>query len=275
MRKLYLGLSFVAMVVLMACDGGSGTEVNSDLPPNFSNSSPELGNEYGSSSSNENVAIVDPSTVVTGTMTDDRDGQTYRTVKIGDQTWMAENLNYRYLGPTTELDSSSFCYDDAPAYCDTYGRLYLWSAAMDSAGIIKGNTANGCGGYSECTLSGNVRGVCPQGWHVPSNEEWKALIVAVEGFITDYFEITAGPKLKSASGWYENGTDNYGFSGFPAGMRYHDGDYEEEGGNANFWSSTEGGSFVAYFMELSSLSNDANMINVYKGNGFSVRCLKD
>ena len=72
-----------------------------------------------------------------GTLTDDRDGQTYKTVKIGEQWWMAENLNYRYIQQTYnggEKDSSSYCYNDDPANCEKYGRLYLWSAAMDSAG---------------------------------------------------------------------------------------------------------------------------------------------
>ena len=163
MRKLCLGLSFASMMLLAACGGDSGSSAN----------------DLGESSSSGEIDVND---VVTGTFTDPRDGQTYRTVKIGNQTWMAENLNYRYLGPTDDLDSSSFCYDDDPANCETYGRLYLWSAAMDSAGIIEGNTANGCGYNSECSPSGNVRGVCPQGWHLPSNcDEFETLFEAVGG----------------------------------------------------------------------------------------------
>jgi Fibrobacter succinogenes major domain (Fib_succ_major). len=94
-----------------------------------------------------------------GSLTDDRDGQTYKTVKIGEQWWMAENLNYRYIQQTfegAEEDSSSYCYYNDPANCAKYGRLYLWSAAMDSAGIIPGNSANGCGDGTICNL-GNVK----------------------------------------------------------------------------------------------------------------------
>ena len=212
------------------------------------------------------------------TLKDLRDGQTYRTAKIGDQVWMAENLNYRYLGSTADLDSSSFCYDDNPANCTKYGRLYMWSAAMDSAGIIKGNTVNGCGYGSECSPSGTVRGVCPQGWHLPSYDEWKTLFNAVGG------SSTAGIKLKSTSGWnwneYEdkdgNGDDAFGFSALPAGLRDYYGAYSYEGDYADFWSSTEHDGYGASGMELNYYNNDyANLFDLNNSYGFSVRCLKD
>ena len=211
------------------------------------------------------------------TLKDLRDGQTYRTAKIGDQVWMAENLNYRYLGPTDDLDSSSFCYDDNPANCTKYGRLYMWSAAMDSAGIIKGNTANGCGYGSECSPSGTVRGVCPQGWHLPSYDEWKILLNAVGG------SSTAGIKLKSTSGWnwneYEdkdgNGDDAFGFSTLPAGY-WHDAlSYKGEGQGAHFWSSTEGSGGNAYKMCLVYYKDSVNSESSDKNMRISVRCLKD
>ena len=210
---------------------------------------------------------------------DERDGQTYRTVKIGNQTWMAENLNYRYLGPTDTLDSSSFCYDDDPANCAKYGRLYLWSAAMDSAGIIKGNAANGCGIKSECTSIEPVRGVCPQGWHLPSESEWEALVVAVDGSITQYtLPNTAATKLRSTSGWNNdgNGTDDFGFSALPAGYRDYGGGYNYEGNVASFfWSSTEYPRYDdAYSMNF-SYNDEAGLNYCNKYNGFSVRCLKD
>ena len=206
-------------------------------------------------------------------MTDERDGQTYKTVKIGNQTWMAENLNYRYLGPTVNLDSSSFCnYNDA-ANCTKYGRLYLWSAAMDSAGIIDGNTANGCGYYSECSPGGTVRGVCPKGWHLPSKSEWDELITAVGD------SSVAGKMLKSETGWQSylrvENTDAYLFSALPAGGRNNNGDYYYEGGYAYFWSSTEYTSGNAYEMHLYYDNDDADLPIANKDYGFSVRCLKD
>ncbi len=224
-----------------------------------------------------------------GILKDSRDGQTYRTVKIGKQVWMAENLNYRYLGPTADLDSSSFCYDDEPANCTKYGRLYLWSAAMDSAGIIKGNTANGCGVGVKCSSDEPVRGVCPKGWHLPSWAEWEELVTAVGDSSN-----TAGIRLKSTSGWYSsgNGTDSFGFSALPAGYRrnekyryrYHDGElirvndqswrYDGEGNRVNFWSSTNQ-SFDADWMYLYYDNDYAYLGEDDKGYGLSVRCLKD
>ena len=216
-----------------------------------------------------------------GTLTDDRDGQTYKTVKIGEQWWMAENLNYRYIQQTYnggEKDSSSYCYDDDPANCEKYGRLYLWSAAMDSAGIIPGNTANGCGYYGEIYNLGNVkvRGVCPEGWHLPNSKEWIALLSAV-GYV-----VRIGLMLKSTEGWNDkndgtsgNGTDAYSFSALPAGFRDGSGDYYGEGYDAGFWSSTENDSSGAYLMGLNYNHNDAIPHDYGKYGGFSVRCLKD
>ena len=210
-----------------------------------------------------------------GTLTDDRDGQTYKTVKIGEQWWMAENLNYRYIQQTYnggEGDSSSYCYDNDPANCEKYGRLYLWSAAMDSAGIISDNTANGCGYGEICNLDNvKVRGVCPEGWHLPDSTEWNTLFTTVGG------QATAGTMLKSTEGWYSkgNGSDAYSFSALPAGNRDVDGGYNLVGGNALFWSSTEDNSSLAYFMILYYCDDDAGLFNINKGNGFSVRCLKD
>ena len=214
-----------------------------------------------------------------GTLTDDRDGQTYKTVKIGEQWWMAENLNYRYIQQTYnggEKDSSSYCYNDDPANCEKYGRLYLWSAAMDSAGIILGNTANGCGYGETCNLGeGKVRGVCPEGWHLPDTTEWKTLFDAVGG------NATAGIMLKSTEGWndYEgtsgNGSDIFGFSALPAGIRYGNEDYDIEGDGAYFWSSTEYDSICAYDVYLYYYNDGASRYSNVKYFGFFVRCLRD
>ena len=206
------------------------------------------------------------------TLTDSRDEQVYRTVKIGNQVWMAENLNYRYLGPTADLDSSSFCFDDDPTYCTRYGRLYLWSAATDSAGIIMGNTANGCGYKSvECALIGAMRGVCPQGWHLPSKEEFNALFESVDG------RYGAGRKLKATSGWKENsnGDDTFGFSVLPTGNRDNVGNFYGEGDIAFFWSFPDVDNEKAYYVSLSYENDNAYLGDRIKYYGLSVRCLKD
>ena len=163
--------------------------------------------------------------VTFGTMTDERDGQTYKTVTINNQTWMAENLNYAYLQPTSTLDSSSWCYDNDPENCKKYGRLYLWSAAMDSAALFS-KDGMGCGlsrshalceGHRDCpTCYGNgdmfARGVCPEKWKMPTLQEFEELFEVI-GKKTD--------SLKSTTGWEEglNGSDHYGFNVLPSGFR--------------------------------------------------------
>lgn len=187
-----------------------------------------------------------------GILKDSRDGQEYKTVKIGEQWWMAQNLNYAYTGVPFDYngytsDSTSWCYGDDPANCAKYGRLYTWAAAV-------GKDEDECGYGYECGLgSGDIRGACPKGWHLPSDDEWEALILAVDGSITEYtYSNTAGTKLKSQTGWFSNGngTDAFGFSVLPAGFRNDLGNYHYEGSNALFWSSTECGSYNACGMGL-------------------------
>ena len=212
-----------------------------------------------------------------GILKDSRDGQEYRTVKIGDQVWMAENLNYAYTDVPFDnrgytSDSTSWCLDNDPANCAKYGRFYTWTAAMDSVGEWSTN-GKGCGYGKTCSVASAgsttlVRGICPEGWHLPREAECKVLFTAtVEG------SSMAG--LKSATGWSSsgNGTDTFGFSALPAGWSYHGG-YSREGDNAYFWSSTEYKSNNAYGM---GLSYDIYYVNVElsKDYGFSVRCVKD
>ena len=121
--------------------------------------------------------------VVYGEMTAERDGQVYKTVYVEsiDRTWMIQNLNYAYLQPTAELDSSSWCQNDDPEDCGKNGRLYIWSAAMDSAGLFS-EDGKGCGYGVKCYWYWMiVRGVCPAGWHLPNSDEWSEFIFAALG----------------------------------------------------------------------------------------------
>ena len=212
---------------------------------------------------------------VYGTLVDARDGQTYKTVKIGDQWWMAENLNYAY---TAEMDSfyytmdasSGFDSSDSCLNCSNRGRLYRWSAAMDSAGVLPGNTANNCGNYEFCRVSGNVRGVCPEGWHLPDSEEFAVLLAAVEN----------PNNLKSSVGWNDstlnirsdNGTDDYGFSAIPISC----GDFPIEGREACFCSSSTlpNTSSLALYMSL-RYDKFSLVSSMGRRNMCSVRCVKD
>jgi len=179
---------------------------------------------------------------------DPRDGQEYRIIKIGTQTWMAENLNY--------LTPDSYCFGDEPSNCTEYGRLYTWDAAMNA---------------------------CPSGWHLPSDGEFEILLKFVGG-VQDRRKhwIGAGEKLKSAIGWdicfkdVRNGTDAFFFSALPVGCRGLVGRrYTSEGTSTIFWSSTEFGSSVADFMRLGSGNDDVYLSRDLKNLGYSVRCLKD
>ena len=202
--------------------------------------------------------------VSTGTMTDSRDGQTYKTVTIGSQTWMAENLNYE--------TSNSYCYNDNASYCSKYGRLYTWAAAMDSVGTLSTN-GKGCGFGTTCSPTYPVRGICPEGWHLPTKAEFETLITAVSG------QFTAGKVLKSTSGWrLNNGSDDFAFSALPAGERNFGGIYINEGSYANFWSSTEYSEYGTYLMHLDHVDYaGVNTLSRNQGkiSGLSVRCLKD
>ena len=322
MKKLFLDATFAALctALLSACGGDSGSsadsldELSSSSEMDGAESSDSEGGESsGSGEGNSSSASEEPESsgsegvegssasvpggssdastydVVTGTLTDSRDGQTYRTVKISGQVWMAQNLNYAYTGVPFDngyytSDSTSWCYDNDPANCAKYGRLYTWAAAMDSVGTWSTN-GKGCGYGKTCSVASAgsatlVRGICPKGWHLPSHDEWKALIVAVDGSITEYTSSnTAGTKLKSATGWtaYSGITneDAFAFSALPAGHRDTRGLFTAEGGSTYFWSSTEGSSDYAYYIRLNYKNDDADLDDQYKYDRMSVRCLKD
>ena len=217
---------------------------------------------------------------VYGSLTDSRDGKTYKTVKIGDQVWMAENLNYAYTGVPYKYgslrygsftsDSTSWCYKNDSENCAKYGRLYTWAAAMDSVGKWSTN-GKGCGYDTTCSPTYPVRGICPEGWHLPDITEWNALFTAVGG------RSTAGMVLKSTSGWYNssNGSDAFGFLALSAGFGGYSGLFSNEGYSASFWSSTEGSIRYAYDMYLYHSDDGADLGDSDKNKVFSVRCLKD
>lgn len=176
-------------------------------------------------SSNENV------------LKDARDGKTHKTVKIGEQVWMAENLNYK-----TE---NSYCYKDDEANCAKYGRLYEWDAAKTA---------------------------CPVGWHLPSMVEFYALIGAVGGD-----DVAGKKLKSTSGGLDNgNGDDVFGFSALPAGIRKSDGAYYDgEGDVVRFWSSSEGDGDEAWFMQLDYDGDGAYLFSYVRDWGYSVRCLKD
>jgi len=256
----------------------SETRVSSSSSVKLSSSSSAKSSSSSAKSSSSSSAKSSSSVVVKGSMTDERDGQTYKTVTIGKQTWMARNLNYAYTSVPYNYkgftsDSTSWCFDNAPANCTKYGRLYTWAAAMDSVGTWTAN-GKGCGSGKTCSRTYPVRGVCPEGWHLPTTAEWRNLFTAVGE------QTTAGKMLKSVLGW-RNGigdrTDPYSFSALPAGYYwgYPYGYYENEGVGTYFWSSTEVDSKFAYSMDLVYNNDFAGLNSGNKLGGYSVRCVKD
>ena len=212
-------------------------------------------NISSSSSSKASWAYLNPA-ISYGEIVDDRDGQVYKTVKIGEQTWMAENLSYKV--------TNSHCYKDSAQYCTKYGRYYTWTAAMDSEGIWSPNS-KGCGNNQTCSPTYPVRGICAKGWHLPTEAEWSTLL-------TNY----SGKILKSAIGWigYQNGIDSYGFSVIPAGNKLSGYTSYNWGQSAYFWTSTEYNRINAYFIFFDFDNVNAPQTN-YKDDEFSIRCIKD
>ena len=207
-----------------------------------------------------------------GTLTDSRDNQTYRTVKIGEQTWMAENLNY-YKDSDLSVKNKSWCYGkndtENDVSCRETGRLYTWAAAIDSVKLYTDKSLD-CGYSNACSLPDTVYGICPPGWHLPKNAEWNVLFDAVGG------ELTASKVLRSQTCWNSNnGTDAFGFSALPAGGRNGDGDFSNEGDATFFWSASGYSSGDAYRVILFSIGENAILDNVFMFDAFSVRCVKN
>ena len=212
-------------------------------------------------------------------MTDLRDYKTYKIVKIGSQTWMAENLNYSDSVAYPSMKKRNWCNNDSMSNCNKYGRLYTWSAAMDSVGTFSTN-GKGCGYEKTCSPTYPVRGICPEGWHLPTKTEFKTLISNVGG------EDVAGKMLKSTTGWYNdgNGIDKYGFNALPGGRRNSDYGLGNLGYVAIFWSATDFNEYNPYGDENEYRANGLALLNsqessktnyLDKFSAYSVRCLRD
>lgn len=220
-----------------------------------------------------------------GTMTDERDGKVYRTVKIGDQTWMAENLDFDpgQGGSGEDKYDWSWCFDNDPKKCDVAGRLYTWAAAIDSVKLANdANAPQVCGYGRKCNLPAKVQGVCPPDWHLPTQAEWDTLFLSVGG----QYQSTAGKALKSQSGWFVinsgnyffngNGTDEFGFCALPVGWEDREG-FHDASHFAEFWSSTESTDRDwAYNACVKNYEDEAYVdLPTRKDVGTSVRCVKN
>jgi uncharacterized protein (TIGR02145 family) len=198
------------------------------------------------------------------TNTENSSSNNFKTITIGKQVWMSENLNvekFRNGDPIPEAKTDeewkkagenkqpAWCYyNNDPANGEKYGKLYNWYAVND------------------------LRGLAPEGWHVPSDEEWTILLNYLGG------EEVAGAKLKSQTGWVEdgNGTNISCFLGFPGGYRVSTGKFFDVGYNASWWSSTEMDTEIAWYRTLFFYDDWVYRFDRgVKRDGYSVRCLKD
>ena len=183
----------------------------------------------------------------TSELCDTRDYYIYKIKTLGNgHTWMVDNLRYAYKGKTSSLDSSSFCYNDHydgnGAKCGKQGRFYLWSAAIDSASYVKDDIFCGYGDFNSCKLPETVRGICPEGWHLPSANELETDEV---GWPDAYAPLAM---VRNEEGFMEM-TDQW----------------------AGYWTSTDVSATNARRMNAKSTSVFTNAKNV----AFYVRCIQD
>ena len=190
-----------------------------------------------------------------GEILDERDGKKYKTVKIGDQWWMAENLNFEY-----KVKGENYgIYVD-----ETYGVFYNWPAAMDSAGNFSDN-GEGCFRKNSCTPKYPVRGACPEGWHFPEKKEWEQLYSTVG---KNVYALQA----KGFESW-PNATDAFGLSISPVGIFYGE-KLWSSGDRVNYWTATEAN--IEVYMAIFSLTSFVfNNGPAPWGNYYPVRCVKD
>ena len=197
-----------------------------------------------------------------GELIDERDGQIYKTIKIGEQTWMAENLNYAYLQPTSTKDSSSECYNNELDNCSKFGRFYLWSAAMDSAGIFSLD-GKGCGkGSGSCKAqpAKGVRGVCPENWHIPTESDMGNYVNYANSSIESLYTVRH---------YWINEIMLPDFLQDSIGKKH-----------AFLWSSVDlyGDKFndnIVEGIEFSNFSNLLEKTSFHRGEVHSIRCVKD
>lgn len=257
MKKLsLLAATTVAVLMFTACDPNNG------------------GNENGGTQ-------YPPTADVIRNAVQDVDGNNYDAVRIGNQVWMASNLKATHYADGTEIPQGTtystttayrYCPDNNPQTVDKYGYLYNWPAVMH-------------GESSSETIPSGVQGICPTGWHVPSDAEWTELVNAVESRVMYEESVAQALASNDTSSWqvsYDLGTpgqnpglnNSTGFTAVPAGNCSSIG-YFNFGSNAYFWSTTQYGSNFAYRQVM--YYNDIFFGNLYSDMnfGYSVRCLRD
>ena len=253
MKKLMYLLVTAISCILVACDSDSGTSASE-------------GNENGNGSGSGSCTVEPkacPESLAEGTICDSRDGTVYKVAKVGDMTWLAENLRYY----DCNMDKT-WCYDNKQENCEKYGRLYSWTAAMGLDKSFQKKFAD---------LKGPTQGACPEGFHIPSEDEWFALDSIAEATGSG-----VSPTLRSTTGWEKSNypaTDALGFGALPAGRKWSS-IFKELGEEAYFWKADEDHTDVsgkgdhALIYSLNSMFDFSGFGSLLKDEGLSVRCVK-
>lgn len=199
----------------------------------------------------------------------DKDGNQYKTIKIGSQCWMAENLKTMHYDDGTAI-SGYFAYNNDTSYVKTYGLLYTWWAAMKNQSEDEKNKAV-------------IQGVCPEGWHIPSDAEWRKLElklgINVEELNKSGWRGTSeGGKLKSKDLWMApnlDATNESGFSALPGGSKKFDGSFSSVEINGFFWTTSQLYGLTSWGRGLSATSGSIYRFSEDPDAAFSIRCIKD
>jgi len=247
-------MMFLMVVCLSSCRNRPGKKYNSEAS----------GSEQATSAGSDSEISTDQQTAGDSDQTvEDIDGNVYKTVKIGRQTWMAQNLKTTRYNDGTAIPlvtgAAAWSALSAPAYCwydnDSISFQYSYGALYN--------------GYTVMTHK-----LCPTNWHVPSDKEWMTLIKHLGG------EIEAGYRLRETGTDYwvspnEGATNEVGFTALPGGLRYQDGSFHDFGFGGYWWTSTESSDTRAMFRYIDYEYSNVFGFNNHKTNGFSVRCLRD
>jgi len=242
----FMAVALSAMLMLVVCGSGDGDSGKS-------------GNNPGGSSGGNNVCPIGEQfnpAIDYDSFTDSRDGKIYRTVVIGTQTWMAENLNFNASG--------SVCYDNQPNNCARYGRLYNWATAMDLPSSCNSERCSS-------QVQTKHQGICPDGWHVPNHDEWVTLTAG-----------KSGTGLKTIGCWntgggHITGTDEFGFSALPGGSGNGvDGSFNTIGTRSWWWSTTEeSNTSVRFWHIFHNVCSVSWHQDGFKASHYSLRCIQN